>query len=78
MQQYDAADERGYDALVRHPRGSVVGDSASPRAPEMSGDRERGDEHQAQPAAVGGRASAGRNRDADLWGELDLECRGQQ
>lgn len=44
----------------------------------MPGDRERGDERQAEPTAVGGRASTGRNRDADLRGELDLERRGQQ
>lgn len=78
LQQHDAVDERGYDTLVWHPRGSVGGDSASPRAPEMPGDRERGDERQAEPTAVGGRASAGRNRDADLRSELDLERRGQQ
>lgn len=76
LQQHNAAGERRYDTLVWHPRAPAGGDSASPRAPEMFGDRERGDERQAQPAAVGSRASAGRNRDADLRGELDLERRG--
>lgn len=78
LQQYDSAGERGHDTFVRGTRGSAGGDSASPRAFEMFGDRERGDEREAESAAVGGRAPAGRNRDADLRGELDLERRGQQ
>lgn len=78
LQQYDSAGERGYDTSVRYARGSVGGDSASPRAFEMFGNRERGDERQAESTTVGGRAPAGRDRDADLRSEFDLERRGYQ
>lgn len=78
MQQHDATGIGGRDTVARHPRGPSGGDKASARASRGPRDRERGDEREAERAAVGRRAQARGDRDADTRHELDVEHRGQR
>lgn len=66
VRQHDAAGVGRRDAPAGLPRGARVGDQAAAGAPPDRGDGERGDERQAEPAAVGAGEQAGRDRDADM------------